>query len=164
MFIFLLLKVQHIFRLPTWGSKENAQEGFSRRGIPFVLLRFIHLPYYNCVLIWLSTEAITFLLITFQVWRLQAALGEQSEITKSTQQEYERLQNVLSLSLTCPGTFFIEITFSDDMPSFSLLTRSNKYSSFQEKVLCRICYEGEICMVLLPCRHRTLCKYDSTAC
>jgi len=30
-----------------------------------------------------------------QVWRLQAALGEQSEITKYSQQEYERLQNVL---------------------------------------------------------------------
>ncbi|EMS65109.1 hypothetical protein TRIUR3_18791 [Triticum urartu] len=30
-----------------------------------------------------------------EVWRLQAALGEQSEITKSTQQEYERLQNVM---------------------------------------------------------------------
>lgn len=29
-----------------------------------------------------------------QVWRLQAALGEQTEITKYSQQEYERLQNV----------------------------------------------------------------------
>ncbi|CAO2042356.1 unnamed protein product [Urochloa humidicola] len=25
-----------------------------------------------------------------------------------------------------------------------------------EKVLCRICYKGDICMVLLPYRHRTL--------
>lgn len=58
---------------------------------------------------WLSTKATTFLLVHFQVWRLQAALGEQSEITKSTQQEYERLQNVLSLCLTCPGSFFVEI-------------------------------------------------------
>ena len=32
--------------------------------------------------------------IIFQVWRLQAALGEQTEITKFSQQEYERLQNV----------------------------------------------------------------------
>ena len=61
-----------------------------------------------------------------EVWRLQAALGEQSEITKCTKQEFERLQN--------------------------------------EKVLCRICYEGEICMVLLPCRHRTLCKTCSDKC
>jgi hypothetical protein len=38
-----------------------------------------------------------YLLVCFQVWRLQAALGEQSEITKCTQQEYERLQNVLLL-------------------------------------------------------------------
>lgn len=30
-----------------------------------------------------------------QVWRLQAALGEQAEITKYSQQEYERLQNVI---------------------------------------------------------------------
>ncbi|CAL9118520.1 unnamed protein product [Musa textilis] len=61
-----------------------------------------------------------------EVWRLQAALGEQSEITKYSQQEYERLQN--------------------------------------EKVLCRICYEAEICVVLLPCRHRILCKSCSERC
>ncbi|CAL5362505.1 hypothetical protein CsSME_00053928 [Camellia sinensis var. sinensis] len=54
-----------------------------------------------------------------EVWRLQAALGEQTEITKFSQQEYERLQN--------------------------------------EKVLCRVCFEGEISVVLLPCRHRILC-------
>ncbi|KAG1334722.1 putative Baculoviral IAP repeat-containing protein 3 [Cocos nucifera] len=35
-----------------------------------------------------------------EVWRLQAALGEQTEITKYSQQEYERLQNVMLLSLT----------------------------------------------------------------
>ncbi|CAL9059125.1 unnamed protein product [Musa banksii] len=61
-----------------------------------------------------------------EVWRLQAALGEQAEITKYSQQEYERLQN--------------------------------------EKVLCRICFEAEICMVLLPCRHRILCKRCSEKC
>ncbi|PON86516.1 Transmembrane Fragile-X-F-associated protein [Trema orientale] len=58
-----------------------------------------------------------------EVWRLQAALGEQTEITKYSQQEFERLQN--------------------------------------EKVLCRICFEREISVVLLPCRHRVLC---STCC
>uniref|UniRef100_A0A2P2L7C8 Uncharacterized protein MANES_01G020500 n=2 Tax=Rhizophora mucronata TaxID=61149 RepID=A0A2P2L7C8_RHIMU len=58
-----------------------------------------------------------------EVWRLQAALGEQTEITKYSQQEFERLQN--------------------------------------EKVLCRVCFEKEICVVLLPCRHRILC---STCC
>ncbi|XP_042403571.1 uncharacterized protein LOC121992978 isoform X1 [Zingiber officinale] len=61
-----------------------------------------------------------------EVWRLQAALGEQAEITKYSQQEYERLQN--------------------------------------EKVLCRICFEAEICTVLLPCRHRILCKSCSEKC
>ncbi|CAA6664303.1 unnamed protein product [Spirodela intermedia] len=61
-----------------------------------------------------------------EIWRLQAALGEQAEITKYSQQEYERLQN--------------------------------------EKILCRICFEGEICMVLLPCRHRTLCKACAEKC
>ncbi|XP_058079998.1 uncharacterized protein LOC131228170 isoform X2 [Magnolia sinica] len=61
-----------------------------------------------------------------EVWRLQAALGEQAEITKYTQQEYERLQN--------------------------------------EKVLCRVCFEGEICTVLLPCRHRVLCSVCSEKC
>ncbi|GMN57907.1 hypothetical protein TIFTF001_027008 [Ficus carica] len=58
-----------------------------------------------------------------EVWRLQAALGEQTEITKYSQQEFERLQN--------------------------------------EKVLCRVCFEREISVVLLPCRHRVLC---STCC
>lgn len=61
-----------------------------------------------------------------EIWRLQAALGHQTEITKYSQEEYERLQN--------------------------------------EKVLCRVCFEGEICMVLLPCRHRTLCKPCSEKC
>ncbi|XP_059640212.1 uncharacterized protein LOC132282515 isoform X2 [Cornus florida] len=61
-----------------------------------------------------------------EVWRLQAALGEQTEITKFSQQEYERLQN--------------------------------------EKVLCRVCFEGEISIVLLPCRHRILCSNCSEKC
>ncbi|XP_057804952.1 uncharacterized protein LOC131020261 [Salvia miltiorrhiza] len=61
-----------------------------------------------------------------EVWRLQAALGEQTEITKFSQQEYERLQ--------------------------------------QEKILCRVCFEGEICIVLLPCRHRILCSSCSDKC
>ncbi|KAL2935751.1 E3 ubiquitin-protein ligase XIAP [Bienertia sinuspersici] len=60
------------------------------------------------------------------VWRLQAALGEQTEITKYTKQEYERLQN--------------------------------------EKVLCRICFERDISIVLLPCRHRILCSICSDKC
>ncbi|KAL0342422.1 UNVERIFIED_CONTAM: hypothetical protein Scaly_1904800 [Sesamum calycinum] len=61
-----------------------------------------------------------------EVWRLQAALGEQTEITKFSQQEYERLQH--------------------------------------EKVLCRVCFEGEITIVLLPCRHRILCSSCSDKC
>ncbi|KAL8492454.1 hypothetical protein ACS0TY_023871 [Phlomoides rotata] len=61
-----------------------------------------------------------------EVWRLQAALGEQTEITKFSQQEYERLQ--------------------------------------QEKILCRVCFEGEINVVLLPCRHRVLCSSCSNKC
>ncbi|CAL0307149.1 unnamed protein product [Lupinus luteus] len=61
-----------------------------------------------------------------EVWRLQAALGEQTEITKYSQQEYERLQN--------------------------------------EKVLCRVCFEGEISVVLLPCKHHALCSACSEKC
>ncbi|EOA40332.1 hypothetical protein CARUB_v10009059mg [Capsella rubella] len=61
-----------------------------------------------------------------EVWRLQAALGEQTEITKFSQQEYERLQN--------------------------------------EKVLCRVCFEKEISLVLLPCRHRVLCRLCADKC
>ncbi|KAL3529315.1 hypothetical protein ACH5RR_008637, partial [Cinchona calisaya] len=61
-----------------------------------------------------------------EVWRLQAALGEQMEITKFNQQEYERLQN--------------------------------------EKVLCRVCFEGELSVVFLPCRHCILCSTCSDKC
>ncbi|KAG4910790.1 hypothetical protein JHK85_057647 [Glycine max] len=58
-----------------------------------------------------------------EIWRLQAALGEQTHVTKFSQEEYERLQN--------------------------------------EKILCRICFEEQINVVLLPCRHHILC---STCC
>lgn len=61
-----------------------------------------------------------------EVWRLQSILGEQTNITKFSQQEYERLQH--------------------------------------EKVLCRVCYEMEISIVLLPCRHRSLCSSCSEKC
>ncbi|XP_073139839.1 uncharacterized protein [Henckelia pumila] len=64
--------------------------------------------------------------LTEEVWRLQAALGEQTQITKFSQQEYERLQH--------------------------------------EKILCRVCFEGEISVVLLPCRHRILCSPCSDKC
>ncbi|PON75392.1 Transmembrane Fragile-X-F-associated protein [Parasponia andersonii] len=55
-----------------------------------------------------------------EIWRLQAALSEQTEVTKLSQQEFERLQN--------------------------------------EKILCRICFEEQINIVLLPCRHHILCR------
>ncbi|EPS62513.1 hypothetical protein M569_12277, partial [Genlisea aurea] len=61
-----------------------------------------------------------------EVWRLQAALGEQTEITKFNQQEYERLQH--------------------------------------EKILCRVCFEGEISIIILPCRHRVVCSNCSEKC
>jgi len=45
-----------------------------------------------------------------QVWRLQAALGEQTEITKITQQEYERLQHVrFSYMSVEVFTMFVEV-------------------------------------------------------
>ncbi|KAF6160874.1 hypothetical protein GIB67_041928 [Kingdonia uniflora] len=44
-----------------------------------------------------------------EVWRLQAALGEQAEITKYSQQEYERLQNPV---LPLIGFDFYRLTFS----------------------------------------------------
>nr|XP_024395498.1 uncharacterized protein LOC112291819 isoform X3 [Physcomitrium patens] len=59
--------------------------------------------------------------LTDEVWRLQAALVEQTEITKHQQQEYDRLNN--------------------------------------EKVLCRVCFERDIAVVLIPCRHRILCRW-----
>ncbi|XP_044489253.1 uncharacterized protein LOC123213777 isoform X2 [Mangifera indica] len=61
-----------------------------------------------------------------EIWRLQGALSEQTEITKFSQQEYERLQN--------------------------------------EKILCRVCFEEQISIVLLPCRHHILCSTCSEKC
>lgn len=58
-----------------------------------------------------------------EIRRLHALLIDQTEITKFSQEEYERLQN--------------------------------------DKILCRICFEGQINVVLLPCRHHALC---STCC
>ncbi|KAI4313974.1 hypothetical protein L6164_026917 [Bauhinia variegata] len=55
-----------------------------------------------------------------QIWKLQTSLSQQSEVTKFSQEEYERLQN--------------------------------------EKILCRICFEEQINVVLLPCRHHVLCS------
>uniref|UniRef100_M4DJ79 RING-type domain-containing protein n=1 Tax=Brassica campestris TaxID=3711 RepID=M4DJ79_BRACM len=34
----------------------------------------------------------------------------------------------------------------------------------EEKVLCRVCFEREISLVLLPCRHRVLCRLCSDKC
>ncbi|KAI4294956.1 hypothetical protein MLD38_040763 [Melastoma candidum] len=61
-----------------------------------------------------------------EMWRLQAALNEQSHITKCSQQEFEKLQN--------------------------------------EKILCRVCFEEYIRVVLLPCRHHILCGSCSEKC
>ncbi|GLU04791.1 hypothetical protein SLE2022_219220 [Rubroshorea leprosula] len=58
-----------------------------------------------------------------EIWRLQAALSEQTEISEYSQQQFERLQN--------------------------------------EKILCRVCFEEQINVVLLPCRHHAIC---STCC
>ncbi|KMZ68530.1 Baculoviral IAP repeat-containing protein [Zostera marina] len=64
--------------------------------------------------------------LTEEIWRLQAALGEQAKISKYSRSEYERLNN--------------------------------------EKVLCRVCFESEIHVVLLPCKHRILCKSCAKNC
>ncbi|KAH1073841.1 hypothetical protein J1N35_026169 [Gossypium stocksii] len=57
-----------------------------------------------------------------EIWRLQATVREQTEITEFSQQEFERLQN--------------------------------------EKILCRVCFEEQINIVLLPCRHHVLRRYS----
>ena len=33
-----------------------------------------------------------------------------------------------------------------------------KFGSLQEKILCRVCFDEPIDMVLLPCRHHILCR------
>ena len=48
----------------------------------------------NLSFVWRSIHALQVMVNQGLRWRLQAALGEQTEITKFSQQEYERLQNV----------------------------------------------------------------------
>lgn len=64
--------------------------------------------------------------LTEEVARLQAALMEQSESSKTQHQELDRIQ--------------------------------------QEKLLCRVCFEREISIVLMPCRHRVLCQLCADKC
>ncbi|KAK7268369.1 hypothetical protein RIF29_21067 [Crotalaria pallida] len=61
-----------------------------------------------------------------EIWRLQAALGEQTEVTNFSHEEYERLQH--------------------------------------EKILCRVCFEEQINVVLLPCRHHIICSTCGEKC
>ncbi|KAE9619313.1 hypothetical protein Lal_00047777 [Lupinus albus] len=61
-----------------------------------------------------------------EIWRLQAALSEQTEVTEYSAEAYERLQN--------------------------------------EKILCRVCFEEQINVVLLPCRHHIICSSCSEKC
>lgn len=64
-------------------------------------LRQITSCFLSCLIKDLTTYILSGMAYLFylQVWRLQAALGEQTEITKFSQQEYERLQNVSFYSL-----------------------------------------------------------------
>ncbi|KAL0825256.1 hypothetical protein Bca101_048933 [Brassica carinata] len=62
-----------------------------------------------------------------EVRRLQAALSEQTDISK---QEYEKLQDVMHPPI------FLEF----------------------EKILCKVCIVEPIDVVLLPCKHRALCR------
>ena len=92
-----------------------------------------------------------------QIWKLQAALSEQTEITKFSQQEYERLQNVmfqlrlLIFSITNNENFNIVFINVTSLTCFCRIP--------QEKILCRVCFEEQINVVLLPCRHHVLCRY-----
>ncbi|XP_022973618.1 uncharacterized protein LOC111472200 [Cucurbita maxima] len=61
-----------------------------------------------------------------EIWRLQAALNQQTEVTKLSRQEHEKL--------------------------------------LYEKILCRVCFDEPIDMVLLPCRHHILCSSCSEKC
>ncbi|CAI5972012.1 unnamed protein product [Closterium sp. NIES-64] len=91
-----------------------------------------------------------------EVVRLQAALAEQVETGKAQRQELERVQQEKVLcrvackrvreqgGLWCEGGSWLERVQ-------------------QEKVLCRMCFEREISLVLLPCRHRVLCHESSAA-
>lgn len=60
----------------------------------FVKSFVLWIPYFSVLFTFTASD---------QVWRLQAALGEQTEITKFSQQEYERLQNVMLSSSHSKG-------------------------------------------------------------
>ncbi|XP_015070599.1 uncharacterized protein LOC107014974 isoform X2 [Solanum pennellii] len=79
-----------------------------------------------------------------EVWRLQAALGEQAEITKLSQQEYERLQNEKVLCRIC---------FEREISTVLLPCR--------HRVLCSSCCEKcDNCPICRVCINERLPVYD----
>lgn len=64
---------------------------------------------FKYVLFQLTFSILYFQFFSSQIWRLQAALSEQTEITKFSQQEYERLQNVIFWILT----EYLRVNFSE---------------------------------------------------
>ncbi|KAG8379376.1 hypothetical protein BUALT_Bualt07G0082200 [Buddleja alternifolia] len=63
-----------------------------------------------------------------EVWRLQAALGEQTEITKFSQQEYERLQHVTILVLIWKK-FFVEFALREKSALYFFLVGIGFYAA-----------------------------------
>lgn len=59
------------------------------------------------MILFLPALHIYIFLVLLQVWRLQAALGQQSEITNYSRQEFERLQNVILSTLIVSFTVLV---------------------------------------------------------
>lgn len=130
------------------------------------------------MILFLPALHIYIFLVLLQVWRLQAALGQQSEITNYSRQEFERLQNVILSTLIVSFTVLVHCLkiinkgrslLWETVHEWNLFVLCSflaanacifSYCIVQEKVLCRVCFEGDISVVLLPCRHRILCRYD----
>lgn len=83
----IFFHVSLVFHLMLWFLFQLCQHDIL--AIPPILMT-IPLPVH--IFIWF---------VSSQVWRLQAALGEQTEITKYSQEEYERLQNVIFQLYKC---------------------------------------------------------------
>lgn len=115
-----MMQLQYLLWSSTWNSQENAEERACWGGIsPFSLTckyvvgSFLLSLLSSGINTQCCSSLFAFDLIRRQVWRLQAALGEQTEITKFSQQEYERLQNVMLSPLLLIITLFTRFSFQN---------------------------------------------------
>eukprot|EP00850_Spirogloea_muscicola_P008745 SM000047S16884 [mRNA] locus=s47:560714:562654:+ [translate_table: standard] len=98
--------------------------------------------------------------LAHEVVQLQAALVDQAERAKVQKQELDRIQQVTSL----PSSLLPYLLSYPSPSRCSSLTGGSGAHAQQERLLCRICFERDIAVVVLPCRHRVLCSGCASKC